>query len=307
MDPTPAPGENPLRVAVTGSSGLIGTALVEALAREGHEVRRVVRRMPGSGSRDVFWKPSEGRIDAGGLEGLDAVVHLAGDNVGERWTPEKKRRIRDSRVLGTRLLAETLASLQRPPRVLVSAAAVGYYGDRGDERLDEQSPPGDDFLARVGVEWEEAAEPAQRAGIRVVRLRLGVVLSRNGGALARLLLPFRLGLGGRIGSGGQWMSWISLADAVDAIRFAITTTGVEGPVNAVAPEPVTNEEFTRALGEVLGRPTVIPVPAPALRLVFGEMADATLLASQRAIPDRLLAAGFVFRHPRVEDALRAAL
>lgn len=295
----------PLRVAVTGSSGMIGTALVEELERDGHQVHRVVRSTPRPG--EIGWSPAQGRIDAEGFEGMDAVVHLAGEEVGERWSEEKKRRIRDSRVQGTRLLAGALASRSAPPRVLVSASGVGYYGDRGDQRLDEESAPGDDFLARVVQEWEAATEPAARAGIRVARPRLGVVLSERGGALRKMLLPFRLGIGGRVGSGRQWLSWISLADAVGVIRFAIDTPALQGSFNAVAPEEATNAQFTRTLGEVLGRPTPFPVPAPVLRLLFGEMAEATLLVSQRAVPDRLLAAGYRFRYPDLRDALRAAL
>lgn len=294
-------------VAVTGASGLMGSALVDSLTSDGFEVLRLVRSRPDRAAGEVQWDPAEGRIDAASLEGTSAVVHLAGENVGERWTSRKKERIRSSRVRGTALLADALASLANPPEVLVSASAIGYYGDRGDERLDESSSPGHDFLGRVGVEWEAAAEPARRAGIRVVNPRFGVVLSRHGGAVARLLPVFQLGGGGTLGSGKQWMSWISLRDAVEAIRFAISTPGLSGPVNAAAPEPVTNAEFTRALGRVLGRPTLVAVPAVALRLVFGEMADATLLASQRAVPAKLREAGFHFRHPGIEEALRAAI
>ncbi|CAN5784087.1 hypothetical protein BH23GEM3_BH23GEM3_06010 [soil metagenome] len=294
-------------IAVSGSTGLIGSALVDSLRRDGHQIRRMVRSRPSPGSEHILWDPESGTLDPGALVGVDAVVHLAGENVGERWTAEKKARIRDSRVRGTRLLAEAIAALDEPPRVLVCASAVGIYGDRGDEILDEDSRAGLDFLARVGQEWEAASEPAAECGARVVKLRFGVVLSPRGGALEKMLLPFRIGVGGKVGSGQQWMSWISLTDAVAAIRFALETATLEGPVNTVAPHPVTNAEFTGALGDVLGRPTVMTVPAFALRLAYGEMADATLLASQRARPRKLQEAGFRFQHPELRDALRAEL
>lgn len=294
-------------VAITGATGLIGSALVDALRRDGVEVRPVVRREPRPASGEIQWDPDSGWLDSALLEGVRAVVHLAGEPIGERWSPAKKDRIRSSRVEGTRLLSESIASLTLRPRVLVSASGIGYYGDRGDIRLDEGSGPGSDFLGRAGQAWEAATGPAEAAGVRVVRMRFGVVLHRAGGALARMLLPFRLGLGGTLGSGDQWMSWIALADLVDAIRFGITNDGMRGAVNAVAPEPVTNREFTRTLGRVLHRPALLRVPSIALRLVYGEMADATLLASQRAVPNRLLRAGFDFRYPVLEDALRAAL
>lgn len=300
------PGER-RTVAVTGASGLIGSALVRSLRADGHEVRRLVRGTPRPDRGEIGWDPAAGRVDAEGLAGVDAVVHLAGENVGKRWTAEVKRRIRESRVRGTSLLAGTLAALPRPPRVLVSASAIGYYGDRGEETLTEGSGAGDDFLAEVGEAWEAAAEPAARAGIRVVLPRTGVVLTPEGGALERMLPVFRLGLGGRLGDGRQWMSWVSLPDVVRAFSYAVDTDSLSGPVNVVAPEPVTNAEFTRTLGRVLGRPTPAFVPRTALRLAFGEMADATLLASQRVLPARLLEAGFRFRHPSLEGALRAVL
>jgi uncharacterized protein (TIGR01777 family) len=295
-----------LRVAVSGASGLIGTALSVALERDGHAVLPLVRART-AGPGEIAWEPEAGRIDAAALEGLDAVVHLAGENVAQRWTSRVRERILQSRVRGTRLLADTLASLRRPPEVLVSASAVGYYGDRGDELLDESSTPGNDFLAGVAEAWEGAAKPAAEAGIRVAHPRFGVVLSPAGGALKRMLPAFRLGAGGRVGSGRQWMSWIALDDAVDALRFVIDTPGLAGPIDFTAPEPVTNEEFTRVLSRVLGRPAFLEIPAVALRLLFGEMADRTLLASQRARPTRLLGAGFSFRHPSLEDALTALL
>jgi uncharacterized protein (TIGR01777 family) len=267
-------------------------------------VLRLVRRPP-RGAGEVEWNP-EGRTDAAALEGVDAVVNLAGENVGERWTAERKRRIRESRVDGTRRLAEALAGLSRRPKVLVNASGVGIYGDRGDERLDEMSSHGDDFLARVVRDWEAAAEPARDAGVRVVLLRLGVVLSARGGALATMLPPFRLGAGGTMGSGRQWMSWISLGDAVDLVMRSLTDEALAGPVNAVAGS-VTNAEFTRTLGRVLGRPTLMTVPAFALKLAFGEMAGSTILISQRVEQRRLMQLGYSFRHPELEGALRAAL
>jgi uncharacterized protein (TIGR01777 family) len=286
---------------------MIGSALVRRLAGEGHEIRRLVRRPPRDAA-EVSWDPMAATVDAAGLEAQDAVVHLAGDNIASgRWTAAKKKRIRASRVAGTRLLCDTLAGLDAPPEVVVSASAVGYYGDRGDELLDESSPPGEGFVAGVAQAWEEASRGAENAGIRVVRLRIGVVLSGEGGALARMLLPFRLGLGGKLGSGRQFFSWIALHDLVEVIRFVIATPSLRGAVNATAPEAVTNAKLTRTLGRVLGRPTPFPVPAFALRLVFGEMADGTLLSSARVRPRRLLESGYSFRHPRLEDALRFEL
>lgn len=294
-----------MRVAVTGSSGLIGTALVKRLEREGGSVLRLVRRPP-RGPGEALWDPAGGRVDAAALEGLDAVVNLAGESVAERWTDERRARIRASRGAATRLLAEALARLSAKPRVLVNASAVGVYGSRGDERLDEMSTPGGDFLATVVKEWEDATTPAAEAGIRVVMPRFGVVLSARGGALAKMLPPFRLGAGGVMGSGRQWMSWISLDDAVEVIMAAIRDDSWRGPVNAVA-GAVTNQEFTRTLGHVLGRPTLVPVPAFALHLLFGEMADGTILASQRVDHRVLTQHGHAFVHPELEGALRAAL
>jgi uncharacterized protein len=296
----------PLRVAVSGASGLLGSALLPRLRGEGHTVVRLVRTRPAAGGGDVYWSPREGEIDAAALEGVDAVVHLAGENVGARWTPERRRRIRDSRVQGTALLAGTLAALARPPGVLVSASGISYYGDRGDQVLTEEAPPGEGFLAEVVREWEAAAEPARRAGIRVVHPRFAMVLSAAGGALARLLLPFRLGLGGPVGRGQQWMSWISRTDAVEVILAAIRDPGMAGPVNAVAGAD-RNADFARALGRVLRRPALLPLPPPALRLAFGQMAEETLLASTRGDPAVLRARGHRFLHPELEAALRAAV
>ena len=297
-----------LHVAVTGASGLIGAALVPRLTSEGHRVSRLVRRAAGPG--EIFWDPAAGSLDPRGLEGVDAVVHLSGENVGARWTAARKTRIRSSRVASTRLLSETLAGLQRPPEVLVSASAVGIYGNRGDEVLTEESPPGDpnrDFLVSVTQEWEKAAEPARVEGIRVVHPRFGVVLSPTGGALRKMLLPFRLGLGARLGSGRQWMSWISIDDAVEAVHQALVDDGLEGPVNVTSPGPVTNRDFTRTLARVLSRPALLAVPEPALRLAFGDMAEGTILSSTRAAPARLLQAGYRFGHPDLESALRHVL
>lgn len=294
-----------MRVAITGATGLIGRALSESLSRDGHTVLRLTRTPSRAG--DVAFEPARKLLDPAALRRVDAVVHLAGEPIAQRWNADVQRRIRESRVQGTRLIADTLASLEDGPRVLVSGSAVGYYGSRGDEVLTEQSAPGDDFLAEVTVAWEIAAERARDAGIRVVHPRMGLVLSSQGGALARMLLPFRLGLGGRVGDGRQWLAWVSLEDAVDALRHLIDAPGIEGPVNVVSPNPVNNATFTDALGRVLNRPTLIPIPRFALRAVFTEMADATLMASQRAIPEVLRSSGFGFEHPDVDAALRSAL
>ena len=297
-----------LRVAVTGATGLVGSALVPALRAAGHRVDRLSRRSPEAGSTDIQWDPARGRLALGALEGVDAVVHLAGESIAAlRWTGSVKERIRRSRVDGTRLLAETLGRLTRRPQVLVSASAVGYYGDRGEAPLTEESPAGSGFLAEVCREWEAAADPARAAGIRVVHPRLGVVLAGQGGALPRMALPFRLGVGGVIGSGRQYWSWIELADLVRVIELGLALDTLAGPVNAVAPAPVTHREFTRVLGRVLGRPTLVPLPALAVRLLLGEMGQALLLDSARVLPRRLERAGFRFRHPELEGALRAAL
>jgi uncharacterized protein (TIGR01777 family) len=300
-------GEEPMKVAVTGSSGLIGSALVAFLTSGGHEVRRLVRRAPRSDD-EISWDPSAGELDPAALEGVDAVVHLSGENVaGGRWTDARKKRIRSSRIDSTRTLAGALASLKLPPRVLVSASAIGYYGDGGEAWVDESSPPAEDFLARVTVDWEQAAAPAAESGIRVTHPRIGVVLSPAGGALGKLLTPFRLGLGGVVGSGTQYMSWVALDDVLGALHHALVDDRMEGPFNLVAPEPVANREFTRTLGRVLGRPTPVPVPAFALKAALGEMAEATLLASSRVRPERLQSTGYRFRFPTLEEALRHLL
>lgn len=296
-----------MRVLVTGSRGLIGTALIERLQAGGHRTTRLVRCAPGAG--EVAWDPAAGAIDRAGLEGHDAVVHLAGEGIGDhRWTAAHKARVLDSRKAGTRLLTEALAGLDQPPAVLVSASAVGYYGDRGDEVLTEESTPGSGFLADVVREWEAATAPATDAGIRTVLARTGIVLSDRGGALAEMLPIFKLGAGGRLGSGRQWWSWISLDDHCAVIERALADTALSGPLNSTAPNPVTNAVFTSTLGRVLRRPAIAPVPKVALAIRFGrEMAEEMLLAGQRVRPARLEAAGFTFAHPELEGALRAIL
>jgi uncharacterized protein len=296
-----------LHIAITGATGFIGSALVAQLAAAGHAVRRLLRSERQRRPDDVLWDPAAGRLDPHALEGVDAVIHLAGEPIAQRWTTAAKRRIRDSRIRGTALLARTIASLAQPPRVLVSGSAMGIYGDRGDEELDETSAPGHGFLAEVATAWEASAEPATRAGIRVVNVRTGLVLSPRGGALAKLLVPFRMGVGGRVGSGRQWVSWIGLADTVGALTHAVSTESRTGAVNLSSPSPVTNAELTKTLATVLRRPALVPVPAFALRLAFGEMGQATLLASQRMRPRRLLETGYRFRFPTLEAALRHEL
>ena len=298
-----------MRVAITGSTGLVGSEVVSVLSAEGHEVVRLVRREPAPGEKAVRWNPAQGEVDAAGLEGFDAVLHLAGENVGSgRWTAARKAAIRDSRVNGTRLLCDALAGLARPPKTLVCASAIGYYGDRGGESLTEESSPGPGFLAGVSREWEAASGSAARKGIRVVTLRIGVVLSPKGGALSRMLPLFRAGLGGVIGGGSQYLSWVALDELPFIVLHSLQRADLVGPVNAVTPHPVTNREFTRALGNALSRPTPFPVPAFALRLAVGrEMADALLLASARVFPRRLEATGYRFRFPELGEALRHLL
>jgi uncharacterized protein (TIGR01777 family) len=278
------------------------------LTKEGHEVWSLVRRTPKEGAREIAWDPLKGIDDVSGLEGADAVVHLAGENIAEgRWTDEKKARIRESRVVGTRVLSEALAGLESPPKSFLCASAIGFYGDRGEEVLTEESAPGEGFLPDVCREWEAAARPAVERGLRVVYLRFGVILSAEGGALGKMLTPFKMGVGGKIGSGEQYMSWITLDDVIGVIKHALTDESLSGPVNVVAPAPVTNLQFTKAIGRVLSRPTIFAVPAFAARLAFGEMADAALLASERVEPARLTKSGYVFQHPELEGALRQLL
>jgi uncharacterized protein (TIGR01777 family) len=297
-----------MRIAVSGSSGLIGNRLTTMLRDAGCTVERLIRKPPEAGSTDIPWNPARGLLDGAALEGVDVVVHLAGENIAAgRWSAKRKEAIFQSRVNGTRLLGETVARLEKPPRVIVCASAVGYYGDRGSESLSETSTRGEGFVADVCEAWEAAAEPARQSGIRVVNLRIGIVLSSLGGALARMLTPFKRGMGGVIGHGRQYMSWIVLDDLVRVIQYVLLTDDISGPVNAVTPNPVTNHEFTKTLGRVLRRPTVAPLPGFMVRLLFGEMGQELLLASARVTPNRLQESGFVFLHPDLEDALRTEL
>jgi uncharacterized protein len=297
-----------MKILVSGSHGLVGRALSKSLTTDGHEVVRLVRHEPIVGDPEIWWDPSKDRIDAERLEGHDVVVHLAGESIASgRWTGDKKRSILESRVKGTMLLSETLARLSRPPSVFLSASAIGFYGNRGDELLTEQSAPGNDFLAKVCIQWEDATKAAVEKGIRTVHARFGIILDDDGGALAKMLTPFRMGIGGRVGNGKQWMSWIALDDVVNGLKFLMGEVSTRGPVNFVAPNPVTNAEFTKTLGRVLSKPTIFPVPEFGARLAFGEMADALLLSSQRVEPGVLKSKGFEFEWPMLESALRHIL
>ena len=293
-----------MRILISGASGLIGRALAERLRSVGDTVQTLVRRRPKASESEIAWDPDAGVLDFSRLDGLDAVVHLAGKPIDSRWTEATKKAIRDSRVRGTKMLAEAVSQLPTRAKVFISASAVGFYGSRGDEPLDETSAPGKGFLADVCRQWEEAAAPARGAGIRTVQLRSGLVLSRKGGVLARVLPPFKMGAGGVVGTGRQWMSWISLTAATAAIQYAIGAAELSGPVNLTAPQPVCNAEFTRTLGTVLGRPRLVPLPAFAVKLLLGEMGDELLLAGQKVLPRKLLDAGFHFAHPDLESALR---
>lgn len=299
---------SPIRVAVSGASGLLGSAIAAFLSTGGHEVLRIVRRPESSRGDEIAWDPGAGRIDAAKLEGVDAIVHLAGANIASgRWTDERKEAIVTSRVRGTRLLAEAAASLRRPPRVFASASAVGFYGDRGEEELDEESATGAGFLAEVCRQWEGATAPLAGSGTRVAHLRFGVVLSSAGGALARMLPAFRAGAGGPVGSGRQFLSWIGRDDAVGAVHFVLFRSALAGAVNVVSPRPATSASFARELGRVLRRPAILPLPAAVVRSLFGEMGRELLLSGQRVVPRRLQEAGFAFRQPTIEDALRFEL
>jgi len=313
-----------MRIAVTGSTGLIGTALARSLRADGHDIVRLVRRSadearryesaasaPVSSARrapsEVRWDPNRQYVDVSGLAGCDALVHLAGAGIADRrWTPAYKKVLRDSRVLGTAAVADALASLDEPPRTLIVGTAIGYYGDTGDRAVDESAPPGEGFLADLCQEWEEAASSAREAGIRTVFARTGLVVARSGGAWGRLFPIFKAGLGGRLGNGSQYWSHIALHDHIAALRHLLDAEEVSGPVNLTAPEPVTNREVTAVMGRVLNRPTLFPVPAPVLRAALGGFAD-DVLSSQRVLPKRLLDSGFSFAFPQVEDAVRAAL
>jgi uncharacterized protein (TIGR01777 family) len=296
-----------MNVLISGASGLVGSALIPALVARGDRVIRLVRHPAEPGAPEIEWRPGN-RLDPEALEGFDAVIHLAGENIFGRWTAAKKEAIRESRVSGAQTLSDAIAGCQRSPHIFLSASAIGYYGSRADESLDEESSSGEGFLAEVGRDWEGATAAARRAGARVVNLRFGVVLSPQGGALKKMLPAFRLGLGGRIGSGKQWFSWISIADAIGAILFALDQERVRGPLNLVAPAPVTNADFGKTLSRVLHRPAIFPVPLFIPRLIFGRETTAeTFSASQRVIPAKLVAAGYNFRHPELEGALRALL
>lgn len=297
-----------MRIAVTGSTALLGGGLVERLRADGHRIHRVVRDRAAATGDDIYWSVERAEIDAAAFEGVDAVFHFAGEPFGNRrWTEEQKARLHDSRVEGTHLLARTLAELADPPEVLLSASAVGYYGgDHGDELLTEASPPGADFLARLCVAWEQAASPAADAGIRVVNLRTGVVIAEDGPLIEKVRLPFKLGVGGRIGDGQQWVPWIALEDHLRSLEFLLHSD-LEGPFNLTAPEPVRNAELTEAIGNVLHRPTLLPVPLAGIRLLYGEMGVTLASSSQRVVPQRLLDAGFEFRVTDLRAALRHAL
>lgn len=291
---------------VTGASGLVGSALVPVLEARGHQVMKLIRG-PASSASGAIWNPETKQIELSRAGKIDAVVHLAGANIAQRWTPEAKRRIRDSRVDGTRLLADALTKLPAPPKVLVCASATGFYGNRGEEWLDERSVPGQGFLADTCQEWEAAADAARAAGIRVVHLRLGIVLTPKGGALAKMLPAFRLGIGGRLGDGRAYWSWIVLDDLIEVILHALETESLQGAVNAVSPNPITNSVLTATLGRVLRRPAILPVPRFLLELLFGEMGQEAMLASFRVKPSRLLETGFQFRFAKLDSALRHLL
>ena len=293
-----------MKIAIAGASGLVGSALIPALQAQGNQITKLVRSSPRAG--EIEWHPNQDQVDASALEGFDIIINLAGENIaGGRWTDEQKRKIRDSRVNGTHLLSEAIAKMQRKPRAFVCASATGFYGDRDDEVLDEQSESGGGFLAGVCREWELACDLAVKAGVRVVNLRFGPILAREGGMLSKLLTPFKMGMGGKVGSGRQYISWVSLEDSVNAVVLAVNDESIRGPINVVSPNPVTNEEFTKTLGHVLNRPTALAMPAFAARLAFGEMADEMLLVSQRVMPKKLNASGFEFKYPKLEEAFRA--
>ncbi len=296
-----------MKVLITGSTGLVGTELQKSFAEKGYEMLLASRKEP-TDERHIQWSIEEGFTDPEKLEGIDVVAHLAGENVsGFRWTDEKKKAIRDSRVLGTRNVVDAISKLKQKPKVFIASSAIGFYGERGEEECTESSAAGDNFLAGVCKEWEAESRRAEDAGIRTVLLRTGIVLSKDGGALSTMLTPFKLGVGGVVGSGKQWMSWISMDDEIAAINFAIENENLRGAVNAVSPNPVTNQEFTKTLGEVLYRPTFLPLPEFAVSMIFGEMGDALLLASTKVLPKRLEDAGFEFKYPELKAAIEHAV
>lgn len=291
-----------MKILIGGAGGFVGRTLVDHLKVDDHRITRLNRSGQSKNSREVPWNPATGALSLPPHAEYDAVIHLGGANIADgRWTKRRKQELRDSRLQSTNLLAKTIAKLPSPPKVFACASAIGIYGNRGEEELTETSTLADDFLGQLGQDWEAATEPARAAGVRVVNLRFGLILSRTGGALQKMLLPFQLGLGGRIGDGRQFMSWISLRDTVRAIQFCLTEEKLTGPVNVVSPSPVTNRDFTRALGRSLHRPTWLPLPAMGARLLFGEMADATLLASARVVPAKLCAAGFEFANRSLQS------
>lgn len=292
-----------MKILISGSTGLVGSHLLPYFEKQGHTVIRLTRKGPG-----IIWDPEAGTISTPAMEGFDAVIHLAGESIAKgRWNDAKKKRIRESRVRGTQILCQALAQLKAPPKTLICASAIGYYGSRDAETLTESSAPGHDFLAEVCQAWEASTRSALQRGIRVVNLRFGVILSAKGGALGTMLTPFKLGMGGKIGTGQQYMSWITLDDVLGVVQYALENESLRGPVNTVAPQPVTNEQFTQTLGQVLSRPTLFPMPAFAARLAFGEMADALLLSSQKVEPALLHQGGFAFRYPNLEGALKHLL
>lgn len=295
-----------MKVLIAGASGLVGSALIPELEAEGDTITRLVRTSPGAG--ELEWHPNNDQINPAAVEGFDAIINLAGENIaGGRWTDELKKKIHDSRIYSTHLLSETIAKLKQKPKVFLCASATGIYGDRGEEILDEQSDSGGGFLAGLCREWEQATEPASAAGVRTVNLRFGPILAREGGMLAKLLTPFKMGMGGKVGSGRQFVSWVAIEDAISAIKLALHSEAIRGPLNIVSPNPVTNEIFTKTLGHVLGRPTALAMPAFAVRLAFGEMADEMLLASQKVMPKKLNDLGYEFQQPELEGALKKHL
>jgi uncharacterized protein (TIGR01777 family) len=302
-----------MNILISGAGGLVGTALVKALSADNHTIKKLVRSKTGDSKNTIFWDPDAGIIKADRLENFDVVIHLAGENIAGknpvqgRWTKARKEKILQSRIKGTKLISEALAKLAKPPKLLICASAIGYYGDRGAEKLTEESSNGSGFLAKVCMEWEKATGEAIKKGIRVVNTRFGIILSKKGGALGTMLLPFKLGAGGIIGSGKQFMSWVSLDDAVGAIRHIIINDSIKGAVNIVSPNPVTNKDYTKILGHKLNRPTIIPMPAGAVNLLFGEMGRELLLSSQKVVPQKLLNSNFEFKYPQLSNALENAL